>query len=65
MDQALFNALGAGTNSFHMAALLVAHRLKVWLPELFGLVIGVGNVVAVLRGFAAYVTDAGHGIRGS
>lgn len=58
---AVFDAFGADPNSFNRAAFFMTHGLQIGLPEFFGLIVGVRNVIAVLGVFTANITYAGHG----
>jgi hypothetical protein len=59
--QTLLNALGASTDPFYCTiGCLVPHRLQIRLPQLFGLIVGMGNIIAILGRFAADFANAGH-----
>jgi hypothetical protein len=60
IDQSLLNALSADADPFYATLDLMAHCLKIWLPEFLGFIIGVRNDISILRGFATDFTDSGH-----
>jgi hypothetical protein len=60
IDLAAFDALGADPNPGGGPIDDMANRLQIGLPDLLGFVIGVGNVIAVLRALSAKIAYAGH-----
>ena len=58
--QPVLQALGAHPDPHGPAVDLVPHRLEVGPPDLLGLVVGVGDVMAILRGLAAKLANSGH-----
>ena len=50
-----FNAVGANTHPFGLAVLNGPNLLQIWIPNLFGLIMGVTYIITYLRFFSTYL----------
>jgi len=62
-DPAGAQAAGADLDTSHRAAGDRLDLLKVGIPDAGGFIIGVTDVIAEARTFAADITDSGHGVK--